>query len=162
MSEKTEVLTDQYLTFSLDGESFGVSIEKVREVLTFTKVTDVPCTPDYVRGVINLRGNVVPVIDLKKKFALGSTEKTIDTCIVIVSAEVAAEPVTVGFLADSLQEVFDIDAGSIEPPPKIGTRINTDYIQGMGKRGEEFIILLDIDCVFSAQTEGFYFTGQAV
>lgn len=146
----TENNMNQYLTFLLNGEIFGLVISKVREVLDFTSVTRVPQTPDYMCGVINLRGSVVPVIDLNNKFAMEQTEKTVNTCIIIVEIEMDNETVVIGALADSVQEVLDLEPEQIEPPPKIGTKLNPEFIKGMGKRGEEFVILLDIDKVFSA------------
>lgn len=139
----------QHLTFMLDEEVFAIDISKVREILEFTKVTKVPQTPDFMCGVINLRGSVVPVIDLRLKFGMTAAEKTVDTCIIIVEVELDGEVTVIGSLADSVQEVFEFDAGQIEPTPRIGTKLNTDFIKGMGKRDNEFIIILDIDKVFS-------------
>jgi purine-binding chemotaxis protein CheW len=140
----------QYLTFTLDEEAFALEIGKVREVLEFSNITKVPRTPDFMRGVINLRGSVVPVVDLRLKFEIGHTENTINTCIIITEVVVDGEIVVLGALADSVQEVIDLAAEQIEPPPKIGARLSTDFIKGMGKRGEEFLIVLDIDRVFSS------------
>lgn len=141
--------SSQYLTFTLDQEHYAVDIGKVREVLEFTSVTKVPRTPDFMRGMINLRGSVVPVIDLRLKFGLTRTEKTVDTCIIITEVPVDGEQIVLGALADSVQEVIELDAGQIEPPPKMGTRVNTDFIRGMGKRDDMFLIILDIDKVLS-------------
>ncbi len=142
--------TNQYLTFNLDGEVFGLAILKVREVLDFTSITRVPQTPQYMRGVINLRGSVVPVMDLRLKFNMAKTEKTVNTCIIITEVELNGESVVLGALADSVQEVVDLDASQIEPPPHMGTRLRTEFIKGMGKHGDGFIIVLDIDRVFSS------------
>lgn len=159
MSQTDNVDINQYLTFKLDQEVFGLAIGKVREVLDFTTVTRVPQTPLYMRGVINLRGNVVPVIDLHQKFGLSQTEKTVNTCIVIAEIDMDGETTILGVLADSVQEVLDIEPEQIAPAPKIGTKLNTDFIRGMGKHNDEFIILLDIDKVFSsveiASVQGF-------
>ena len=120
------------------------------EVLEFTTVTKVPQTPDFMRGVINLRGGVVPVIDMKVKFGMGQTEKGIDTCVIITEVELDdGERTVLGALADSVQEVFDMHAEDIEPAPKIGTHLNTEFLKGMGKKDDEFVLLLDIDKVFS-------------
>jgi purine-binding chemotaxis protein CheW len=143
--------TGQYLTFKLDEEVFALDISQIREVLEFTAITKVPRTPEFMRGVINLRGNVVPVIDLRLKFAMTRTERTISTCIIIVEVNVEKETIVLGALADSVQEVIELESTQIEPPPKIGTRLNTDFIRGMGKRNDEFIIILDIDRVFSEE-----------
>ncbi len=141
--------TTQYLTFKLDDEVFALDISKVREVLDFTAITKVPKTPEFMRGVINLRGSVVPVVDLRLKFGLSRTEKTVNTCIIIAEVTVDNETTILGALADSVQEVLDLEPGHIESAPKIGTRLNTDFIKGMGKRDSRFIIILDIDKVFS-------------
>lgn len=146
--------TAQYLTFKLEDEIYATNISQVREVLEYSKVTKVPRTPDYMRGVINLRGHVVPVMDLKLRFGMSRTEKTVNTCIVIVEVDMDGESMVIGALADSVQEVIEMDASAIEPPPRIGTRLSTEFIRGMGKREEEFIIILDIDKVFSAENLG--------
>jgi purine-binding chemotaxis protein CheW len=140
----------QYLTFKLDEEVFAIDISKVREVLEFTSVTKVPQTPDFMRGVINLRGSVVPVVDLRLKFGMTETSKTVNTCAIIVEVSLDGEATVIGALADSVQEVFDFEPDQIEPAPKIGTKLKTEFIRGMGKRDEEFVIILDIDRVFSA------------
>lgn len=141
----------QYLTFKLDDEVFAVDIAKVREVLDFTSVTKVPRTPEFMRGVINLRGSVVPVVDLRLKFGLSKTEKTVNTCIIITEVTVDNETTILGALADSVQEVIELESGQIEPAPKIGLRLKTEFIKGMGKQNERFLILLDIDKVFSTE-----------
>lgn len=142
--------TTQYLTFKLDEEVFSLDISKVREVLDFTTVTKVPRTPDFMRGVINLRGSVVPIVDMRLKFGMSRTEKTVNTCIIIVEITLDDERLIVGALADSVQEVIELEPGQIEPAPRIGTRLNTEFIRGMGKRDDQFIIILDIDRVFSS------------
>ncbi|OGP21013.1 MAG: chemotaxis protein CheW [Deltaproteobacteria bacterium GWA2_55_10] len=139
----------QYLTFKLEDEVFALDITKVREVLDFTTVTKVPRTPDFMRGVINLRGSVVPVVDMRLKFGMSRTEQTVNTCIIIVEINLDEERLILGALADSVQEVIDLEPGQIEPAPRIGTRLNTAFIKGMGKRDEQFIIILDIDRIFS-------------
>jgi len=149
MSEAGITETTQYLTFKLDDEVFALDITKVREVLDFTTVTKVPRTPEFMRGVINLRGSVVPVVDLRLKFGMTKTEKTVNTCVIIVEVAVDNETTVLGALADSVQEVMDLEPGYIEPAPKIGTRLNTEFIKGMGKRDSNFIIILDVDKIFS-------------
>ena len=143
--------TSQYLTFTLDEELFALDISKVREVLEFTSVTKVPRTPEFMRGVINLRGNVVPVVDLRLKFGMSKTEKQIDTCVIIAEVEIDGETTVLGVLADSVQEVMELEPGQIDPPPRIGTRLNTAFIKGMGKRDDRFLILLDVDRVFTPE-----------
>ena len=143
--------TTQYLTFKLDDEVFALDIFKVREVLDFTTVTKVPRTPEFMRGVINLRGSVVPVVDLRLKFGMTKTEKTVNTCIIIVEVKVDDETTILGALADSVQEVMDLEPDHIEPAPKIGTKLRTDFIKGMGKQNDRFVIILNIDKVFSTE-----------
>lgn len=151
----------QYLTFRLEDEVFALDITQVREVLDFTTVTKVPRTPDFMRGVINLRGSVVPVVDMRLKFGMSRTEQTVNTCIIIVEINLEGEKLVIGALADSVQEVIEIEPGQIEPPPRIGTRLNTEFIQGMGKRDEQFIIILDINKIFSTD-ELAVFSGESV
>ena len=146
----TETMTTQYLTFKLSDEVYALDIGKVREVLDFTTVTKVPRTPDFMRGVINLRGSVVPVVDLRLKFGLTMTEKTVNTCVIITEVTVDDDTTILGALADSVQEVIELDAASISEPPRIGTKLRTEFIKGMGKRDDRFIIILDVDRVFSA------------
>jgi purine-binding chemotaxis protein CheW len=141
--------TTQFLTFKLDHEIFAVDVAKVREILDFTPAVKVPGTPEFMRGVINVRGNVVPVVDMRLKFGMSQTEKTVDTCIVILEMTVEEDVTVLGALVDSVQEVFEMEAGQIEPPPKIGTRWRTEFIKGIGKHNNELIIILNVDTVFS-------------
>jgi len=143
--------TRQYLTFKLGDEVFATDVAKVREVLDFTNITKIPRTPDFMSGVINLRGNVVPVVDLRLCFEMSKTEKTVNTCIVVVEMLVDGESNVIGALADSVEEVIDLEPEQIQPPPRIGTKIRTDFIKGMGKRDAQLIMILDIDRVFSAE-----------
>ncbi len=147
----TEIVeSTQYLTFTLDEELFALDIAKVREVLDYTSITKVPQTPDFMRGVINLRGSVVPVVDMRSKFNMPVAETTVNTCIIIVEVDIDGEGTVLGAMADSVQEVLDLGPDQIEPPPRIGTKLKTDFIKGMGKRDDQFVIILDIDKVFSA------------
>ncbi len=143
--------TVQYLTFKLAAEIFAFDVAKVREILELTTITKVPQTPEFMRGVINLRGSVVPVIDLKLDFAMQRTEQTINTCIIVVEVNLNGEPIVLGILADSVQEVVEMEPNLIEPAPKLGTKLNTEFIKGMGKVGDAFVMILDIDKVFSAE-----------
>ena len=142
--------TTQYLTFKLDNEVFALDISKVREVLDFTSITKVPRMPEFMRGVINLRGSVVPVVDLRLTFGMSQTERTVNTCIIIVEVTVDNETAVLGALADSVQEVLDLGPDHIEPAPKIGTRLNTEFIKGMGRQNDQFVIILDIDKVLTS------------
>jgi len=150
MSVSSITETSQYLTFKLEDEVFALEIAKVREVLDFTLIAKVPQTPEFMLGVINLRGTVVPVVDMRLKFAMTRTETTVHTCIIIVEIEIDGENTVLGALVDSVQEVMDLDPDQIEPAPRIGTRLNTKFIKGMGKRDNHFIIILDIDKIFSS------------
>lgn len=152
--EMTESRT--YLTFTLDQEDFAVDVKGVREVLDYTTITRVPRTPDFMKGVINLRGSVVPVVDMRLKFGLPETEKTVDTCVIVLEIEIDKELMVIGAIADSVKEVFELDPGDIEPPPRLGTRFETEFISGMGKHNENFIIILDVNKVFSGQELDFF------
>jgi purine-binding chemotaxis protein CheW len=142
--------TRQYLTFTLGEEHFALDVANVREILEFTSVTKVPQTPEFMRGVINLRGSVVPVMDMRLKFGMSITEKSVDTCVIVVEVSLEGETTVLGALVDSVQEVFELEPEQIEPAPRIGTKLRTEFIRGMGKRDDQFIIILDIDKVFSS------------
>ena len=147
---ETVTETTQYLTFKLDEEVFALDVAKVREILEESSITKVPQTPEFMRGVINLRGSVVPVIDLRLKFGMSRTEKTVNTCIIVVEVQLEDEVIVLGALADSVQEVIEMEPSQIEAAPHIGSRLNTDFIRGMGKVDGRFIMILDIDRVFSS------------
>jgi len=149
----------QFLTFKLGGELFALDIATVREVLDFSTITKVPGTPEYMRGVINLRGRAVPVVDLRLKFGMEPAEKTVNTCVIITEVVVNGERVVLGAMADAVQEVLDLHPEDVEDPPRIGVKMNTEFIRGMGRHLEEFIIILDIDSVFS--NDGCLATGEA-
>ncbi|HUA62580.1 MAG TPA: chemotaxis protein CheW [Verrucomicrobiae bacterium] len=154
--------TRQYLTFKLDHEVFALDVATVREVLDFTTVTKIPRTPEFMRGVINLRGSVVPVVDLRLAFGMTATEKTVNTCIVVVEICLEGETTIMGALADSVEEVIDLEPEQIQPAPRLGTSIKTDFIRGMGKRDAQFLMILDIDRVFSAdELAGLHMSAQA-
>ena len=143
--------TRQYLTFRLGGEVFALDVAKVREVLDLTAITKIPQTPDFMRGVINLRGSVVPVADLRLCFGMERGEDTKNSCIIVVEVQLGGDAAVIGALADSVEEVLDLEPDQIEPPPRIGMQIRTDFILGMGKRDAQFLIILDIDRVFSEE-----------
>src|SRR5574337_946200 len=140
----------QYLTFYLAGEEYGIGILRVKEILEYDTLTKVPTTPSFIRGVINLRGSVVPVVDLAVKFGLPATPVTKRTCIVIVEVALDGQPTVMGVLADAVSQVMDLTPADIEAPPAFGTRVKVDYLQGMGKVGKRFVLLLDADKVLSA------------
>lgn len=147
----TGLSSSQYLTFSLSGEMFGLGILNVKEIIEYGNLTEIPMMPAFIRGVINLRGSVVPVIDLAARF--GSSQTTIGrrTCIVIVEIQNDDVRQDIGIVVDAVSEVLDISASDIEPPPSFGTRIRSDFIQGMGKVAGKFVILLNIDKVLSVE-----------
>jgi len=144
-----ERLAGKYLTFKLSDEEYGLEILKVQEIIRMQTVTRVPRTPDYVRGVINLRGKVIPVIDLRCKFGMDSQEDTDKSCIIVVQVNSADHKIVMGVIIDEVREVLDIDAGSIEETPSFGASINTDFITGIGKVGDTVKMLLDIDKVLT-------------
>lgn len=137
-------LAGKYLTFKLAGEEYAIDILKVKEIIGLMPITDIPRMPGYVRGVINLRGKVIPVVDLRTKFGLMSTEDTDETCIIVVDVARNGKSTQTGILVDTVSEVLDIAADQIEEAPSFGTAVNTDFIMGMGKIGESVKILLDV------------------
>ena len=139
----------KYLTFALANEEYGLEILKVREIIGYIDVTAVPQTPHYVKGVINLRGQVIPVIDLRTKFGMETAEITDETCIIVVEIAHGGRKFSTGIVVDRVQEVLDIGAEDIEDAPQFGASVNTDFILGMGKIGEAVKILLDIDRVLT-------------
>ena len=155
MAANDDAVRAQYLSFSLRGTEYAVGILKVKEILQYEETTRVPSTPKSVRGVINLRGQVVAVVDLAAKFGLGETEPTPFTCILIVEAAVEGNSLVVGIMADSVQEVIELGGDDVEPPPAFGTNVKVDFLLGMGKLGKRFVLLLDIDRVISADEKEF-------
>jgi purine-binding chemotaxis protein CheW len=147
---KEAVEQEQYLTFLLAGEEYAIGILKVKEIIEYDTVTTVPKTPRWVRGVINLRGAVVPVVDLGLKFGLEERPVTKTTCIVIVEGQLEGQSTLMGVMADAVSQVMDIAAGDVQEVPAFGTRIKVDYLQGMAQLGKKFVLLLDIDKVLSA------------
>ena len=145
----------QYVTFELDDELYALEISKVQSVVDFVKPTKVPKTPDFMSGVVNLRGRVVPIIDLRLKFGLSKCLQTIDSCIIMVEFTLDEEATIMGILADSVKAVIDLESDCIEPAPKIGTRLKTEFIKGMGKRENSIIIILDLDKIFSTDEFSF-------
>lgn len=140
----------KYLTFQLGKEIYGIEILKVQEIIGMMPVTHVPRTPEFVRGVINLRGKVIPVIELRRKFGLEGTADTERTCIVVVQVTWAAGTVTMGLLVDEVSEVLNVTGDQIEPAPSFGPAVDTDFILGMGKVGQKVVMLLDVDRVLAA------------
>jgi purine-binding chemotaxis protein CheW len=141
----------QYLTFVLGGEVFAMGILAIKEIIEYSNITTVPMTPEYVRGVINLRGAVVPVLDLLVRFARPASPVTKRTCIVIVEINAGGERYDLGLVVDAVNAVLDIPVDDIEPPPAFGASVRTEYIQGMGKVNNRFVILLDVGQVLAAE-----------
>jgi len=150
----------KYLTFALGPEEYGLEILKVREIIGYMEITAVPQTPNHVKGVINLRGQVIPVIDLRTKFGMETAEITEQTCIIVVEISQGKQKYSTGIVVDRVQEVLDIAGDNIEEAPQFGSSVNTDFILGMGKIGESVKILLDIDKVLAGENFG-SMTGPA-
>lgn len=144
------VQPSQFLTYRLGDEMFAVGVAQVREVLELAPITKVPTAPAYMRGVVNVRGTAIPVVDLRTKFGLPPAPDTLHTRIIVLELKLDGEPCVIGGIADSVHEVIELDPAQTAPPPTIAMRWRSDFIRGMGRRGEEFIIILDIDAVFSA------------
>lgn len=143
--------TGKYLTFMLQKETYGIGILKIKEIIGMMPITSVPRTPEFVKGVINLRGKVIPVIDLRLKFSMDSTEYNERTCIIVVEIDTDASTVLVGIVVDAVSEVLNIKEDEVENTPTFGTSLNTEYIMGMAKMEGGVKILLDIDKVLSAE-----------
>jgi purine-binding chemotaxis protein CheW len=148
-NRETEQDVQQYLTFMIRGEEYAMSILKVKEIIEYDTVTEVPKTPEWVRGVINLRGNVVPVIDLAPKFRLAPIEAGKLTCIIIAEVQCNGEATVMGVMADSVCQVIDLRPQDIEEPPTFGTRMKVDYLLGMARSGKKFCLILDTEKVLS-------------
>lgn len=147
----TAKLREKYLTFTLNSEEYGLEILKVREIIGYMGITPVPRTPPYVKGVINLRGQVIPVIDLRLKFDMPEAEVTDRTCIIVVEINSGDTKLQMGIVVDSVSEVLDIAPDQLEAPPDLGTDIDTEMILALGKFGDRVKILLDIDKVLRPQ-----------
>lgn len=148
-TNETKSVAGKYLTFALGQESYGIEILKVQEIMGVLSITKIPRVPRFIRGVINLRGKVIPVLDLRVKFDLEAQEDTERTCIIVVRIEQPDSSMTMGILVDEVAEVVDIEGDQIEEPPRIGSTVDTNFILGMGKIGEQVVILLDVDRVMS-------------
>jgi purine-binding chemotaxis protein CheW len=150
MMVKNEAASQQFLSFALGDEVFAVNVLQVREILDVINITRVPQMPDYLLGVINLRGSVVPVVDLRCKFGMEKRALNQENCIVVLEVDFDGERVVIGALTDAVREVLDLAAEQIEPPPRMGMKLKSEFIRAMGKQGESFIIILDIDKIFSS------------
>jgi purine-binding chemotaxis protein CheW len=149
--ESERALPTQYLTFKIAGENYAIGVLQVKEILRFETITQVPSTPPSIRGVINLRGSVVPVVDLAVKFGLPESQITKWSCIVIVEADLDGEQTVMGVMADAVSQVVEFLPGDIQPPPPFGTNVSTDYLVGMGNDEKKFVLILDINKVLTAE-----------
>lgn len=143
------VATNQYVSFRLDNETYAIDVGNAREIVEAPRLTRMPSAPSWIRGVMNLRGSVVPVIDLKQKFDMGVTELALHSCVLLVDFMLEREPFVIGVLVDAVLEVFELAPEAIEPPPKFGARYSKRYLRGMGRRSECVFLILDADRVFS-------------
>jgi len=150
MSNDSISKINSYLSFKLGEEEFAAHVSKVLNILELVKITEVPKSPKYMKGVINLRGTVLPVIDTRIKFDMPATEYTANTCIIVLDIEMDSESVQVGALVDSVQAVLEIESSQVQPPPSIGSKYKSEFIEGMAKVDDKFIMLLNMDLVFSA------------
>ncbi len=148
--QATTIKAGKYLTFSLENEEYGIGILKVKEIIGMMPITSVPRTPKFVKGVVNLRGKVIPVVDLRLKFEMESIEYTERTCIIVVEIDLENNTVLIGIVVDSVSEVLNIKEEDVEETPEFGARLNTNYILGMAKTDHGVKILLDIDCVLTS------------
>ena len=141
-----------YLSFKLGDEIFAANVSKVLNILEMTKITKVPRAPEYMKGVINLRGTVLPLVDTRIKFGLPTTEFTANTCILVLDIQIESDTLQVGALVDAVQEVLEIEPNQILPPPNIGSKFHSQFVSGMYKSSEDqFIMILDMDKVFSTE-----------
>ncbi len=150
MSEQQRVGTQRFLTLSLDKEHFALDIYSVREILDMTEITRIPQTPEYMRGVVNVRGSAVPVVDLRLKFGMTAAERTLNTRIVILEIARGEKSAAIGAIADSVREVLEIDAEKIDPPPRMGTGVKADFIRGIARHDDRFLLVLDVEKVFTS------------
>lgn len=150
MNKEQVTSTDSYLSFSLGEEVFAASVAKVIEILEVPKITKVPKSPAYMRGVVNLRGSVLPVIDTRLKFGMTASTDTVNTCIMVLSVQIDSESFVLGALVDAVQEVFEISQTDIKPAPRIGSKYKSEFIEGMVKANEQFIMMLNLNKVFSS------------
>ncbi|EKD28270.1 MAG: CheW1 [uncultured bacterium] len=149
-SEAVKAKAGKYLTFKIGEEIFGLEILKVQEINGLMKITNIPKTPNFIRGVINLRGKIIPVIDLRLKFEMASLGDTVKTCIIVVQVLRQSKKITMGILVDEVSEVMNILQEQIDEPPSFGSSINVDFIFGIGKVGQKVVMLLDIEKVLTA------------
>ena len=141
----------QYMTFKLGDELFAINVGQVREVLEVSQITKVPTAPDYMRGVVNVRGQAIPVVDLRLRFGLPRSTDSVHTRIIVMELKLDGEATILGGIADSVHEVIELEPAQVSPAPRIAMRWRTEFIQGMGHRGDDFIIILNVNAVFSSE-----------
>ena len=141
--------TLQILTFCLHKDIFGIRIDRVQEVVELSHVTHLPRTPSFVRGLLNLRGHVIPVIDLRNKLGLGPTPDTIDTCVIVSEVVFATERTRIGALADCVREVAEVESSTLVPAPTLGTLVRSDFVEGLARQGDDLVMILDFDTLFA-------------
>jgi len=151
MNQDNLSMINSYLSFKLGEEEFAAHVGKVLNILEMTKITEVPKAPIYMKGVINLRGTVLPVIDTRIKFGMTATKYTTNTCIIVLDIQVDGEQIQIGALVDAVQAVLEIEKGQILPPPSIGSKYRSEFIEGVANIDEKFIMILDMDAVFSTE-----------
>ncbi len=147
--ESEDAVTTQYLTFGLAEQEYAIGVLRVKEIIKHDTVTQVPAAPAWVRGVVNLRGGAVPVVDLAVKFGMPERPVTPRTCIVVVETTLNGEEAVMGMMADSVNQVLDLPHADIQPPPAFGTNVRVDYLKGMGRIGTRFVLMLDVDRVLA-------------
>ena len=150
MNKQIDTL-NSFLSFRLGDELFAANVSKVLEILEIPKITKVPRSPSFLRGVINLRGNVLPVIDTRNKFGLPAVDDSVNTCILVLNVSIEGKDLTLGAVVDAVQEVMEIDEASIQALPSVGSKYNSEFIDGMLKLNDEFIMILNLDLVFSSE-----------
>ncbi len=151
MKQESSNKIDSYLSFKLGDEEFAAHVDKVLNILEMTRITEVPKSPDYMKGVINLRGTVLPVIDTRIKFGMTPTEYTTNTCIIVLDIEVDGESIQVGALVDAVQAVLELGENQIMAPPSIGSKYRSEFIEGVVNMNDRFIMILNMDEVFSVE-----------
>jgi purine-binding chemotaxis protein CheW len=141
---------NQYLTFTLEKETYAVTVSKVLEVLEYTHITKIPKTAAFMKGVVNIRGSSVPVIDFRTKFSMDESIDLKTASIIVMEVDTPSGRIVLGGLADSVQEVIELEDSQIEPPPRFGAKLNVEFLKGIGKKDDRFIIILDIDKIFNS------------
>jgi len=153
--------TDQYLTFLLGQEEYGVDILRVQEIKGWERATEIPNTPDYIRGVMNLRGTVIPIVDLRRRFDLAAADYTNTTVVIVLRIEGDNGTRTMGFVVDAVSDVYNVAPENVQPAPDFGARVNTQFIKGLAAVDEKMVILLDIDRLIGLDTVFSTFDGMA-